>query len=230
PHAGIPRLYGYSRLVVPRPPDWPPDWHVTGYWALDSATAVPPWEPPAALAAFLDAGPPPVYVGFGSMAPRSAGHLTEAALQALRATGQRGILASGWAGLGAASGAALPPEVFRIQEAPHDWLFPRMAAVVHHGGAGTTAAGLRAGVPAVVTPVFGDQPFWGQRVAALGAGPRPVPMRQVTAERLAGAIHQATTDARMRATAAGLGRRLRAEDGVAQAVRAVEQHLGATPG
>jgi UDP:flavonoid glycosyltransferase YjiC (YdhE family) len=224
---GTPRLYGYSRLIVPRPADWPPDWHVTGYWFLDAAGAAPAWTPPAALTAFLAAGPPPVYVGFGSMAPRDVRPLAEAALAALRRCGRRGVLAAGWAGLGEAGGGAAPDDVFRLPEAPHDWLFPRMAAVVHHGGAGTTAAGLRAGVPTVVTPVFGDQPFWGQRVAALGAGPPPVPLRELTAARLAAAIRQATGDPRIRTAAADLGRRLRAEDGVRAAVAVVERHLSA---
>jgi sterol 3beta-glucosyltransferase len=119
----------------------------------------------------------------------------------------------------------LPAGVFTLQEAPHDWLFPRTAAVVHHGGAGTTAAGLRAGVPSVVVPFFGDQPFWGQRVAALGAGPPPLPRHRVTPDRLAAAIRRATADPAIRAGAAGLGSRLREEDGVADAVRIIEHRL-----
>jgi UDP:flavonoid glycosyltransferase YjiC (YdhE family) len=111
-----------------------------------------------------------------------------------------------------------------IGSAPHTWLFPRMAAVVHHGGAGTTAAGLRAGVPSIVVPFFGDQPFWGQRVAALGVGPAPIPRQKLTADALAQAIQHATTDTTMQRKAAELGAKIRAEDGVAEAVKQIERY------
>ena len=217
----VPVLYGYSPSVVPTPSDWPPLWHVTGYWFLDERSD---WQPPVELARFLEAGSPPVYVGFGSMATRNPRELTRIAVDALGAAGQRGILLSGWAGLGGAQDQ-LPGHVHVVKDVPHAWLFPRMAAVVHHGGAGTTAAGLRSGVPSIVTPVFGDQPFWGDRVARLGAGPPPIPQRKLTVEGLAAAIHTATTDASMRERAAALGERIRAEDGVREAVKAFERHL-----
>jgi sterol 3beta-glucosyltransferase len=122
----------------------------------------------------------------------------------------------------------VPDSVFVIDSVPHAWLFPRAAAVVHHGGAGTTAAGLRAGVPSVIVPFFGDQPFWGQRVAQLGVGPAPIPRRELTVERLAQAIHEAVTDPAMRQRAAHLGSNIRAEDGIARAV-AVIQHIPHPP-
>ncbi|MCA9995114.1 MAG: glycosyltransferase family 1 protein, partial [Anaerolineales bacterium] len=159
----IPVLHGYSRHVAPHPADWPSHVHTTGYWFLDQATD---WQPPADLQAFLDAGEPPVYVGFGSMAGRNPAKVTQIVVAALQKAGVRGLIATGWGGLDASD---LPETIFRIEQAPHDWLFERITAVIHHGGAGTTAAGLRAGKPTVICPFFGDQPFWGQRVAALGA-------------------------------------------------------------
>ncbi|HMQ33614.1 MAG TPA: glycosyltransferase [Chloroflexaceae bacterium] len=217
----VPRLYGYSPAVVPTPADWGAHSVATGYWFLDPLR---PWQPPAALAAFLEAGPPPVYVGFGSMAARDAARTTRTVVEALERAGQRGVLATGYGGLAAAE---LPASVHMLDQAPHDWLFPRMAAVVHHGGAGTTGAGLRAGVPTVICPFFGDQPFWGRRVAELGAGPRPIPQRRLTAEALAGAIAAAVGDPAMRARAAALGETIRAEDGVARAVALIEAHVAA---
>ncbi|MCI0397774.1 MAG: glycosyltransferase [Chloroflexi bacterium] len=209
-----PVLYGFSQAVLPRPADWGPWLHVTGYWFLD---APPGWQPPAGLVEFLASGPPPVCVGFGSMQSRDPEAVTEIVLAALARARQRGILITGWGGLGQAD---LPPDVFKAEAIPHDWLFPRVAAVVHHGGAGTTAAGLRAGVPSILVPFFGDQPFWADRVRALGVGPAPVPRRALTVERLAQAIMMAVQDEGMRRRAAALGRQIRAENGVARAVTA----------
>jgi sterol 3beta-glucosyltransferase len=198
--------------VVPPPPDWPAWLHVTGYWFLD---AEPGWQPPAALVDFLQSGPPPVYIGFGSMAGRDPEQRAEIALKALERSGRRGILLEGWGGL---QPGDLPDSVLAVDAVPHDWLFPQMAAVVHHGGAGTTAAGLRAGTPTVVVPFFGDQPFWGRRVAELGAGPAAIPQKQLTVERLAAAIRAATSDESMRTHAHQLSQRIRNEDGIAHAV------------
>jgi len=213
---GAPVLYGFSSHVIPRPPDWDTRIHITGYWFLDSPAG---WQPPSDLVDFLQAGPPPVYVGFGSMShgdPEAASRLV---LQALEMAGQRGILLSGWGGL---SRVELPDSVFMVGAVPHSWLFPQVAAAVHHGGAGTTAAGLRAGTPTVVVPFISlDQAFWGRRVAALGAGVRPIPAARLTAETLAGAIATAVGDPAMGRTAAELGARIRAEDGVAAAVAVI---------
>src|SRR5207248_7957003 len=140
------------------------------------------WCPPPALVDFLADGPAPVYVGFGSMAPADAERLTAVALDALARADRRAVLLAGWAGLGRAAGS---DRVLVVDAIPHDWLFPRMSALVHHGGAGTTASGLRAGVPAVVVPFFGDQPFWGDRVWRLGVGARPIQRKALTADRLA---------------------------------------------
>jgi UDP:flavonoid glycosyltransferase YjiC (YdhE family) len=213
---GLPVLNGYSPAVIPPAPDWGDRVRVTGYWFLE-----PPadWTPPPALEEFLQAGPPPVYVGFGSMSSRKPEETAELVFAALKQAGQRAILLSGWSGLRAAD---VPPGVFMVESVPFQWLFPRMAAVVHHGGAGTTAAGLRAGVPSIVVPFFGDQPFWGRRVYDLGAGPRPIPRRQLTVERLALALRTAVTDESIRGHAAALGAKIRTEDGPRAAVEIIE--------
>jgi sterol 3beta-glucosyltransferase len=214
---GQPIIYGYSPAVIPPPADWGADIHVTGYWFLDPAED---WTPDPALADFLAAGPPPVYVGFGSMSSRNPEATANLILDALARTGQRGIIHAGWGGLHRSD---LSGSVLMVDGVPFSWLFPRVAAVVHHGGAGTTSAGLRAGVPSIVVPFFGDQPYWGQRVADLGVGPAPIPRKKLTAERLAQAIQTAVTDQAMRGRAAELGSRIRAEDGIARAVAVVEQ-------
>jgi sterol 3beta-glucosyltransferase len=168
----------------------------------------------------LQSGPPPVYIGFGSMLHSKPGETIDLILQALARSGQRGVISAGWGGV---QKAALPESVYMTGSIPFNWLFPRMAALVHHGGAGTTSMGLWAGVPTIVTPFMGDQPFWAQRVHELGVGTRPIPRRRLTADRLAESIHQAVSDAPMREKAARLGERIRAEDGVARAVAVIEQ-------
>ncbi len=204
----VPILNGWSTHVAPNPPDWPRQGvATTGCWVLRRQSD---YTPPRALQAFLEAGPPPVYVGFGSMAGAEPAHTTRVVLDALAQAGRRGVLARGWGGLDARD---CPESVYLLDQVPHDWLFERVAAVVHHGGAGTTAAGLRAGCPTVVCPFFGDQLFWARRVCDLGVGPAPVPQKQLTAPRLADAIRQATEHIAMRQAAATLGRALRREDG-----------------
>lgn len=215
----IPVLHGYSPEISPRPKDWPATAVAAGAWTLPHASD---WTPPQALVRFLAAGPPPVYVGFGSMAGRHPARLAAIVLDALRQSGRRGLLASGWGGLAA---RALPSDVLAIDHVPHDWLFPQVAAVVHHGGAGTTAAGLAAGRPTIVCPFFGDQPFWGRCVHALGAGPPPIAQKRLTAGRLAAAIETATTDSRIAAAAAAVGVRLRAEQGVSITVEWIERWM-----
>jgi sterol 3beta-glucosyltransferase len=211
-------LYGYSGHVVPRPPDWTPANRVNGYWFLE--------RPAPALLDFLAAGPAPVYVGFGSMNERNATDMTTMVLEALQRSRQRGVLLTGWGGLGAVDRAA---DVFVAEAIPHDWLFPLMAAVVHHGGAGTTAEGLRAGVPSVIIPYMGDQPFWGRRVQELRVGPKPLPRKRLTAERLAVAISEAVSNREMRQRAEALGESIRREDGVADAVGTIELELQRRP-
>jgi sterol 3beta-glucosyltransferase len=217
-----PTLLGYSPSVVPTPADWPPTNHVTGYWFLDEPEG---WQPPAGLAAFLEAGPAPIYIGFGSMPEREAQSMTRLILEALRLCGERCVLLSGWGRLGSPAAEAIPDTVYCLDSIPHAWLFKRVAAVVHHGGAGTTAAGLRAGVPSIITPYAADQFFWGRWVARLGVGPQSISYHKLTAQALAAMIRQAVTDQTMRQKAADVGRRIEAENGVARAVKIIAQNL-----
>jgi sterol 3beta-glucosyltransferase len=202
----------YSPTLSPRPSDWPEAWQVVGAWLEDAA---PDWKPPADLSAFLEAGPPPVYLGFGSMLTRSTARLSDAVRGALRSTRQRAVLSRGWHNLGPDD---LPGQIFLTDPVWHSWLFPRMAMIIHHGGGGTTAAAVRSGVPSMAVPHGADQPFWGNRAHALGAGPRPVAFKNLTADRLAEAIRQGTEDPAMRANAKAAGEKMRREDGVARAV------------
>ena len=216
-----PFLCAYSPSIVPRPTDWSDDIHVTGYWFLDAPTH---WEPPAALQAFLDAGPPPVYIGFGSMTSADPVGVARLIVEALEQSGQRGVVQNDSLGI---SQVDASDEVLLLNSTPHDWLFPQMAAVVHHGGAGTAAAGLRAGVPTITTPIYGDQFFWGHRIAELGARPPPIPRKHLTADRLATAIRVAANDHRMHERARVMAQKVGAEEGVTRAVRLIEGILGA---
>jgi sterol 3beta-glucosyltransferase len=213
-----PILYGISPAAITPPDDWDPAHiHLTGFWFLPPSED---WHPSADLVRFLEAGPPPVYIGFGSMSSRRPEETADLVLDALRQTGQRALVFSGWAGM---EKADLPESVLMIDSTPHTWLFPHVSAVVHHGGAGTTAAGLRAGLPSIVVPFHGDQPFWGRHVVKLGVGPTPIPRRKLTSEKLAQALEIAHHDESMRQRAADLGARIREEDGVGKAVALITQ-------
>jgi UDP:flavonoid glycosyltransferase YjiC (YdhE family) len=220
--AGAPALAHFSAHVLPPPQDWPSFVHVTGYFFTDT----PHYEPSLELKRFLEAGPPPIYIGFGSLPNRDPERVTVMVTQALRLAGQRGLLfsSSGLLGQGLAQDNA-SQDILAIGPTPHDWLFPRCAAVVHHGGAGTTASGIRAGVPSILVPFLGDQLLWARRVADLGVGPEPIPRSKLTAERLAGAITQAVTDPGMRQRAAELGEKIHLEDGVGNAVRIIDKFI-----
>jgi UDP:flavonoid glycosyltransferase YjiC (YdhE family) len=211
-------LDAYSPSVVRRPPDWGTWIHVTGYWFLDFE---PGWTPPSMLVDFLDSGKPPVFVGFGSTPFPNPEAATRLVVEALTSARQRGIVVAGGSGLAV---GRLTDDILSVDSVPHGWLFSRVCAAVHHGGAGVTAAALRAGLPSVVVPVFADQPFWGERVFRLGAAAHPIPARRLTAARLGAAI-KLTATASMRARAAELGTRIRGEDGVARAVEVVNAHV-----
>lgn len=202
-----PVFHGFSPLVVPRPEDWPSWVEVAGYWWPARPDG---WRPPAELVDFLQAGPPPVFIGFGSMAAGQGEQLSKLVAAAVKRAGVRAVVQAGWADL---SGCG--DDVLTVGDVPHDWLFPRTAAVVHHAGAGTTAAGLRAGVPAVPVPVMADQPFWASRLYELGVAPRPLPFQDLTAGALGNAITACLSEPAHRHRAAELARGLAAEDGTA---------------
>ncbi|RDZ27244.1 glycosyltransferase [Lysobacter silvisoli] len=206
-------INGYSAQLLPRPADWPASSQVTGYWFLDQSH----WRPSAGLQRFLDAGEAPVYVGFGSMVNDDAAGFTRTVLDALARSGRRAVLATGWGGLDGEEGQR-DERTYILRHAPHDALFPLMCAAVHHGGAGTTAAAVRAGIPSVVVPFYGDQPFWARCLQRRGVAPPAVQRKALDAASLAAAI-DATQQPAMREAAAALGRSVRAEDGVGAAVR-----------
>ncbi len=214
----IPILNGFSRHVVARPPDWGEHIHLTGYWFPEDSA----WHPPDDLCRFIEAGRPPVFIGFGSMPVRNPERVTALILEALKQSGQRAILQAGWAGIGRNN---LPDAVFKIDYAPYAWLFPQMAALVHHGGSGTTALGLRAGAPSLIIPFLFDQFYWGKRILALGVGPKPIPFKKLTAERLAQAISTATTDAQIGHRAAALADKIQQEDGIRKAVETICRYV-----
>jgi len=213
----LPVLHAHSKHVVPRPADWPDHAHVTGYWFLDDTSG---WAPPDDLQTFLDAGPPPVYVGFGSMTDKDPEAKARLVIEAVAKAECRAVIATGWGGLTADD---LPDTVFAIDGAPHDKLFPLMSAIVHHGGAGTTAAAFRAGKPQLVAPYFGDQPFWGNRVADLGAGLPPLPQKKMTADKLAHSLRGIVKDKTFASHAETLAHELAKEDGVSTAVGLIER-------
>lgn len=212
-------LYPFSRAVFPKPAGWG-DWtEVTGYWFLDAR--VDP-EPPDDLRSFLEAGPRPVCMGFGTQLDDNPVATTRAMIEALRGAGWRGVLLRG---PGALDGVKLGDDMYALQRVSHDWLFPRCEAVVHHAAAGTTATALRSGIPSVTVPHNADQFTWARRLAALGVSPPPIPRRKLSRERLEPAVIGATTSDLLHARAQALAARIREENGVASAVAAFERHF-----
>ena len=185
----IPHTYCWSPALIPKPKDWGSHISISGFYFLNLATS---YTPNPDLQAFLDAGPVPVYIGFGSIVLDDPNALTRLIFEVAQKTGQRVLLSKGWGGLGADE-LSIPDTVFMIGNVPHDWLFRHVSCVVHHGGAGTTAAGITAGKPTMVVSFFGDQLFWGQMIARAGAGPDPIPYKQLTAGKLADGINFALT-------------------------------------
>ncbi len=215
----VPVLYAMSPLLMPRPVDWGANIHMTGFWLDDQAAL--DYEPDPALQAFLDAGEPPVYIGFGSMVSGDMGETLNIVLDAVRRSGVRAILSTGWGDV------EIPQsdDVFVAGFVPHDWLFSKVKAVVHHGGAGTTAAGILAGKPTLIIPFGGDQPFWGDRVRQLGVGPKPISRDRLTARKLSKAITQLVETKSYQVAARELGHRMRNEDGEVLAVDVIEHEL-----
>lgn len=216
----VAHLHMYSHEVSRRPADWPACAEVTGYCFLDAPRA---WRPPSALTDFLAAGAPPVYVGFGSMTGMDPEVLAGRTREALRLAGKRAVIGMGWGGLAALARDA--DDVMIIDDVPHDWLFPQVAAVVHHGGAGTLAAALRAGRPSVIVPFFADQPVWARFAADLGVATEPVLKRKLTAARLGDAIRRAASDPTLARRAKEVGARIRAEDGATRTAERLVHHL-----
>ncbi|KAM3238110.1 sterol 3-beta-glucosyltransferase UGT80B1 [Capsicum annuum] len=215
----FPTGYIWSPHVVPKPKDWGPLVDVVGYCFLNDGSN---YQPPEEFIKWIQNGSKPVYIGFGSMPLDDSKKTTEIILEALKNTGQRGILNQGWGDLGTFQ--EIPENVFLLAECPHDWLFPQCSAVVHHGGAGTTAAGLRAGCPTAIVPFFGDQFFWGDRIYQKGLGPAPIPISQLSVEGLSDAItFMLQPDVKSRVME--LAVLLENEDGVAGAVDAFHRHL-----
>ncbi|KAJ5597984.1 hypothetical protein N7537_008068 [Penicillium hordei] len=212
----IPFTYCWSPALVPKPADWPSHIDVCGFFFRDT----PEFLPPSDLVRFLDAGPPPVYIGFGSIVLENPDKIVNTILDAVRATGIRAIISKGWSDLaGSAS-----EDVYWIGECPHEWLFQHVSAVVHHGGAGTTACGLKNGKPTIIVPFFGDQPFWGEMVAKAGAGPRPIPHTEMTADLLAEGIRYCLSNEAV-AAAASLAANMESERGVRAAVQSFHRQL-----
>lgn len=210
-----PLLYAVSPIVLPPAPDSVHRAHVIGYFFLDS---LDDYQAPVELTDFLDAGPAPICVTFGSMIHSDMDSVEAAVLRAVRLTGNRAIILTGWNGW---KGGGSTEDVFFLESAPHDWLLPRCKAVIHHGGAGTTAAGLRAGIPNIVIPFGGDQLFWGKRIHAIGAGPPPINVRSLTTARLSRALVE-VNNIPMQKCAREIGLAIRAETGIANAIRVVE--------
>lgn len=220
-----PVLHAFSPRVVPPPADWPAPVTTTGYWFVPSEADA--GRLPDELADFLEAGDPPVFVGFGSMVGRRPERTASVVAEAVRRAEVRAVLATGWGGL---DPGMLHEEIFVVREVAYERLFPRVAAVVHHGGAGTTGTAVASGLPQVVCPFVADQPFWARRMHVLGVAPTPVPQRRLTAESLAGALRRAAGDPEMATKAEKLGPLVRAERGSAVAVEVLEEiHSHAPP-
>ncbi|KAF2288337.1 hypothetical protein GH714_006851 [Hevea brasiliensis] len=215
----LPYGYIWSPSLVPKPKDWGPKIDVVGFCFLDLASN---YKPPDSLVEWLEGGDPPIYIGFGSLPLQEPEKMTQIIVAALEETSQRGIINKGWGGLG-----NLPEpknSVYLLDNCPHDWLFPRCKAVVHHGGAGTTAAGLKAGCPTTIVPFFGDQPFWGERVHARGVGPAPILVDEFSLAKLVDAI-QFMLDPKVKERAMELAKAMEKEDGVQGAVNAFYKHF-----
>lgn len=217
----VPVIYAVSPLVLARPKQWDEHIHMSGFWYDDEPCR---WEPPQDLKDFMDAGETPIYVGFGSMVSGDMNRLYARVLRALRAARVRAVVSTGWGGenLRLKSNSRI---YFADDYVPHDWLFPRVKAVVHHGGAGTTASGLRAGKPTLVIPFGGDQPFWGARVHALGCGPRPIRREALTVNKLTRGILDLVTRESYRAAVEEMAGRMRKEKGVQTAADIIEKEI-----
>lgn len=213
------QLYGWSNELLPEPPDWDEHRRVSGYWFSNSEEG---WEPPEELAEFLGSGPPPVCMGFGSSYIENAAHIADVFAETLDSMGQRGILLGGW---GKLRGETPRHNILEIEEIPYDWLLPRTRGFVHHGSAGATHAALRAQIPSVTVPSYGDQLLWGHLLSRSGAAPTPIHRRKLSAEHLARAVSRIIVDPRYKDNAERLGEKVGQEDGVGRAVDLIIQRF-----
>jgi sterol 3beta-glucosyltransferase len=211
-----PILCAWSPSVLPPSEDWWPNVHVTGYYFFSQITSHPLQKE---LESFLRLGKPPVCISFGSMINQDAERIDRIVQKALKQTGNRGVILSGWSGVKSSSAN----DLHYLESAPHDWLLPRCKMLIHHGGAGTTAAGLRAGIPNIVVPYMADQPFWARRVHAIGAGPQSIPVKDLSVENLRRAIVDAEKES-LRKRAQVVGQQIRSEDGTGEAVKWIEKY------
>jgi len=217
----VPYSYCWSPGLIPKPSDWGPEIDIAGFVFLDLASS---FKPPESLSAFLDAGEPPVYIGFGSIVVDDPDHFTNLIFEAVKQAGVRALVSKGWGGLGGEDD--IPENIYMLENTPHDWLFPRVSAVVHHGGAGTTAIGLKCGKPTMIVPFFGDQPFWGSMVARAGAGAHDaVPYKNLGVDALAEGIKQCLSP-EAKASAERIAKSIAKEgDGAKNAVDSFHRHL-----
>lgn len=216
----VPYTYCWSPTLIPKPNDWGKNIDISGFYFLNLASS---FTPDPSLAAFLEAGPPPVYIGFGSIVVDDPNAMTRMIFDAIHLSGVRALVSKGWGGLGV-DDVGLPDGVHMLGNVPHDWLFERVSCVVHHGGAGTTAAGIKAGKPTFVVPFFGDQPFWGAMIARAKAGPEPIRYKDLTAEKLAEAL-QFCLQPGTQEQAKGLGGKIRQENGTKAGGMSFHKHL-----
>lgn len=213
-----PLLYAFSPSLLPKPVDWSQNIHVTGHWHLETSQN---WQPDVSLLKFLDQSPPPIYMGFGSMISHSTEKILKIYKEALNITGQRGILAGGWNK--ATENVSADNNLYYLESAPHDWLFQHVSMAIHHGGIGTTISSLKAGLPTIVVPFNYDQPFWGTRVFLSGAGPRPIPINQLTADNLARSVQSILTTHEYRTKANQIGLQIKSESGLEIAADLIRQ-------
>lgn len=214
PRPPTPILCAWSPSILPPSTDWDANVHVTGYYYFDLNTH---YQPTSELQDFLNSGDAPVCVSFGSMVNRDAEKIDRTVREALKNSGQRGIVLSGWGGVKYSSSK----DLLYLDAVPHDWLLPQCKMIVHHGGAGTTSAGLRAGVPQVIVPFMADQPFWARRVYKMGVGTQPMLVKHLSVECLSQTMLEAESKV-IRERAQLIGQRIRSEDGVGQAIKWIE--------
>jgi sterol 3beta-glucosyltransferase len=216
----IPTLYAYSPILAPKPKEWGNNRYLTGFWVKDTPQE---WKPDQKLKRFLECGEKPVYIGFGSTVGGIFDRILDVVLESVKRTKQRALLSAGWRNIGDRS---LPENIMLIGNVPHEWLFRQVKAVSHHGGAGTTAAGIRAGVPSVIVPFGGDQPYWGDRIYKLGIGTKPIWCKKLTVENYSQALNTAVSDEAMQKRVAEYRKILMDEDGVSNAINIIENYLG----